>query len=293
MAEWEGKSKGTVTGYRIFIYLIKHVGLNAAYTLLIFVSFYYLLFSGNSTKAIYKYFRERHHQGRWQSLWNTYKNYFVFGQTLIDRVAITAGLRHKFTYEFDGIEHIHALAHEQSAGIMISAHVGNFEVASHFMDVFEKPIHLVTTDAEREAIKRFLESVMAKPTVQFIVVKEDLSHVFDMHQVLDDKGMICFTGDRFMPQSKTLTGTFLGQKALFPAGPFMLSAKMSTPVLFVYVMREKNRHYHLYARRATFKNRDAQSLLDAYTSSMEEILTKYPLQWFNYYDFWELTAAKK
>jgi predicted LPLAT superfamily acyltransferase len=291
MASWEGKSKGTVTGYRIFIYLIKHVGLRAAYGLLLFVSLYYLLFSWRSTQEVYRYLRLRHGFSRAKSVWNTYQNYYVFGQTLIDRIAITAGLRDRYTYEFDGIENIHELAREQSAGIMISAHVGNFEVASHFLDSFEKPIHLVTTDAEREAIKRFLDSVMAKPTIQFLVVKEDLSHVFEMHQVIADKGMICFTGDRFMPQSKTLTGRLLGKEAAFPAGPFLLSAKLSTPVLFVYVMREKNRHYHLYARKAQFKNRDAQSLLDAYTNSMEEILAKYPLQWFNYYDFWQTTKA--
>lgn len=286
MADWEGKSKGTVTGYKIFIFLIKNAGLNAAYALLAFVSLYYFFFNQKQTKIIYRYFREKHRQSVFQSLINTYRNNFVFGQTIIDKVAIAAGLEHKFTYEFDGIENIHQLAKDDSAGIMISAHVGNFEVAQHFMGDFDKKIHLVTTDEERAAIKSLLDNVMAKPKVNFIIVNEDLSHIFEINKVIEEKQMICFTGDRFFPNTKTLEAEFLGETAKFPAGTFLISSRLRTPVLFVYVMRERNRHYHLYARKAEFTNRDANSLLESYTKSIEKILEKYPLQWFNYYDFW-------
>ncbi|SMC35189.1 LpxL/LpxP family acyltransferase [Moheibacter sediminis] len=286
MAEWEGKSKGTVTGYKIFIFLIKNAGLNAAYALLAFVSFYYFIFNQKQTRIIYKYFREKHKQNVFQSLINTYRNNFVFGQTIVDKVAIAAGLENKFTYEFDGIENIHQLAKDDSAGILISAHVGNFEVAQHFMGEFDKKIHLVTTDEERAAIKSLLDNVMAKSKVEFIIVSEDLSHIFEINKIIEEKQMICFTGDRFFPNTKTLEAEFLGEKAKFPAGTFLISSRLRTPVLFVYVMRERNRHYHLYARKAEFTNRDANSLLEAYTKSIEKILEKYPLQWFNYYDFW-------
>lgn len=286
MAEWEGKSKGTVTGYKIFIFLINNAGLNAAYILLAFVSFYYFVFNRKQTRIVYNYFRKRHRQSAFQSLINTYRNNFVFGQTIVDKVAIAAGLEKKFTYEFDGIENIRQLAKDDSAGIMISAHVGNFELAQHFMGEFDKKIHLVTTDEEREAIKSLLDNVMAKPKVEFIIVNEDLSHIFEINKVIEEKQMICFTGDRFFPNTKTLEAKFLGENAKFPAGTFLISSRLKTPVLFVYVMRERNRHYHLYARKAEFINRDANSLLEAYTKSIEKILEKYPLQWFNYYDFW-------
>ena len=287
MAEWKGKSKGTVNGYKEFIFLIKNLGLNAAYSLLVFVSLYYYVSNAKQTKIIYSYFREKHHQSVFRSLISTYRNNFVFGQTLIDKVAIAAGLEHKFTYQFDGIDNIRQLAKDESAGIMISAHVGNFELAQHFMGEFEKKIHLVTTDEERAAIKSLLDNVMAKPRVEFIIVKNDMSHIFDIHKIIEQKQIICFTGDRFFPNTKTLEEKLLGESAQFPAGPFLLSSRLNTPVLFVYVMREPNRHYHLYARKAEFKNRDAESLLQSYTQSMEKMLAKYPLQWFNYYDFWK------
>lgn len=287
MAEWEGRSRGTVFGYKVFIFLIKHAGINVAYLLLVFVALYYVVRSSQQTKTIYRYFRRHRRDSVFRSLINTYLNYFVFGQTIIDKIAITAGLAKKYTYEFDGIDHIRQLAKDNSAGILISAHVGNFEVSQYFMGEFDKQIHLVTTDEEQRAIKSYLANIMAKPKTGFIVVRDDLSHVFEINRIIEEKGMICFTGDRFVDGAKTLTADFLGKPARFPAGPFLISSRLSTPVLFVYVMRERRKHYHLYARKAAFDHRDAKSLLQAYTQSIEHMLTKYPLQWFNYYDFWK------
>ena len=50
--------------------------------------------------------------------------------------------------------------------------------------------------------------------------------------------------------------------------------------------------YHLYTRKAEFKNRNAQDLLNQYTKSVEWILAKYPYQWFNYFDFWNIDKKK-
>ncbi|PKP14696.1 MAG: lipid A biosynthesis acyltransferase, partial [Bacteroidetes bacterium HGW-Bacteroidetes-23] len=57
--------------------------------------------------------------------------------------------------------------------------------------------------------------------------------------------------------------------------------------VFVYVMKENNLHYHLYAREAHAKYRDEKGLLKTYIESVESMLKKYPLQWFNYFDFWD------
>ena len=44
MSQWEGKSKGTVLGYRIFVFFIKNVGIKSAYVVLYFVATYYYIF---------------------------------------------------------------------------------------------------------------------------------------------------------------------------------------------------------------------------------------------------------
>ena len=289
--KWQGKSKGTVLGYKIFVFLIKHLGVRSAYFLLIFVAFYYFLLERKSNQVLYYYFRKRLGFSRLRTILALYQNYFVFGQTLIDKVAIFAQLQDKFTYEFDGVEHLYNLLEQPNkGGILISAHIGNFEVAEPFFREIDVnyQIHTVTTDMERSAIKEYLESITDKKyEAKFVYVKEDLSHIFEINDLLQKENIICFTGDRYFEGTKYLTGNLLGKQAKFPAGPFLIASRLGVPVIFVYVMKEKNLHYHLYARIAEAKHRDAQELLNAFTENMEQMLLKYPLQWFNYFDFWE------
>lgn len=288
MSEWDGKSKGTVLGYRIFVFLIKKAGVKAAYVLLYFVASYYFLFLKKSNKAISYYFRERLKYPVFKSKKMVFKSYYTFGQTIIDKISISAGMRNKFTYEFDGIEILKNLLAEKKGGVLISAHIGNFEIAEHFLgDIdIDFQINLVTTDLEHSAIKNYLESVTQKPTVKFIIIREDLSHIFEINAALSKNELVCFTGDRYFEGTKSLSEKILGEEASFPAGPFLIASRLKVPVVFVYVMKEPNLHYHLYAREAIVKHRDEKGLLKAYIESVESMLAKYPQQWFNYFDFW-------
>lgn len=289
MSQWDGKSRGTLLGYKIFVFFIKKAGIKTAYFVLYFVALYYFLTARKSNKAIFTYFRERHGYSYLKSKMAVYQSYLTFGKTLIDKVAINSGLRERFTYEFDGIETLKQILADKKGGILISAHIGNFEVAEKFFaDIdFDMQINLVTTDMERNVIKEYLESISEKSSIKYIIVRDDMSHIFEINAALSKNELICFTGDRYFDGSKTLEAEFFGKKAKFPMGTFLIASRLKVPVVFVYVMKEPNLHYHLYAREAEVKHRDVQALLETYVSSVEGILKKYPLQWFNFFDFWK------
>ncbi len=295
MAQWEGKSKGTVLGYKIFVFFIRKVGIRAAYGLLFFVASYYFIFLTKSNRAIFYYFRRRLGYSWWRAKRSVFWSYFTFGQTIIDKISIAAGMRNKFTYEFDGIDLLHQLLREKKGGVMISAHVGNFEIAEHFFGEIDLDfqINLVTTDLEHSAIKHYLESITKKSGIKFIIIKEDLGHIFEINAALARNELVCFTGDRYFEGVKYLEADLLGQAAKFPSGPFLIASRLKVPVVFVYVMKEPNLHYHLYARRAEVRHRDEKALLQAYVDSVEAIIGRYPLQWFNYFDFWGTLPPKE
>lgn len=294
-AEWQGKSRGTVLGYKIFVFFMKHLGLRAAYVILNFVALYFCFFSWYSTKCIFYYNKHRLKKSTIKSLVNIYSSYYVFGQTIIDKVAISSGLKHKFTFEFDGLNILRDTLKANKGGVLISAHVGNFEIAEHFLAEIDNnaTISLLTTDVEHTPIKEYIESVTQKSRINLIIIKEDLSHIFEINAALARNELVCITGDRYTEDTKFYEENLLGKEAKFPAGPYLLASRLNVPVLFVYVMKETRTYYHLYARQAEFKQRDAQALLKEYTESVTWILNKYPLQWFNYFNFWSDKNLKK
>ena len=88
-----------------------------------------------------------------------------------------------------------------------------------------------------------------------------------------------------------MTTDFLGEKARFPMGPFVLASRFKVPVSYVFAVKESNLHYHLFASK--IKNYDhldkevvMQEMLAEFSKEMLDKLNKYPEQWFNYYNFW-------
>lgn len=288
MANWHGKSRGTVLGLKIYVFFIRTFGLYFSYFVLIFVAAYFIIFSFSSTRSTYYLFRKRLNYSPLSAALNVYGSYFTFGKIQLDRIAIASGLRHKYTFEFDGIEHIKEVLQQKKGGILLTAHIGNFNLARHFFDNEHNPavVNLVMTDFEHRQIKNYLESVTGKSSLKTIVLRDDLSHIFKMKEALQRNELLVFAADRYMKGSKTFTHNFLGKEVQFPQGPFKLAVRNSIPVLFVNIMREKNFHYHFYARPGGVGLKTGKELLKLYLENLEIMVRKYPHQWYNYYDFW-------
>ena len=57
MADWEGKSRGNLLGYKIFYAVLKTLGLLPAYGLLFFISLYYLFFVRDARRYISEFYQ--------------------------------------------------------------------------------------------------------------------------------------------------------------------------------------------------------------------------------------------
>jgi predicted LPLAT superfamily acyltransferase len=293
MPQWQGKSKGTPLGYRIFVFIIRVLGVNIAYLVLRFVSFYYFVFSWNTTGHIYRYFRERHHYSVLKSIAKIYRNYYVFGQTLLDKVIVMAGIENKFTYDFDGEENLRDIVRGGKGGILLSGHVGNWEAAGHLLKRLNTRINVVMFDGEHQQIKEYLEHVTGGHKLNIIPIKQDMTHVYAMGEALQKNELICLHADRFMEGNKTKLVRLLGEDAQFPIGPFLLAASFRVPVSIVFAFKETKSHYHFFGSNILTRKDDESKdgfisrLTSTFVMDLEQKIKLYPEQWFNYYNFWQ------
>jgi predicted LPLAT superfamily acyltransferase len=298
MSSWQGQSRGNPLGYRIFVWVLRNFGVLPAYFLLRFVAFYFFLFSFRGSKIIYRLYRHRLGYGRLRSIGMIYGNYRLLGQSIIDKVVLMSGIKNKFTFHFDGEENLREIASLKRGGMLLSAHIGNWDVAGHLFTRLNTRIHIVLFDGEHEQIKKYLDSVTGEKAINIIVIKNDLSHIYQISDAFSNNELVCMHADRFLPGNKTLTASFLGEEARFPMGPFLLASKFKVPVSFVFAAKESNLHYHFFASSVKkyadgSKSVPMQEMLGDFVMEMEEKTRKYPLQWFNYYDFWEKEESSK
>ena len=292
--EWQGKSKGGFWGYRFFVFILRKFGISFTYFFIRIVAVYYLFFSFKSFKTSFFYFHNILKYKTIRSYRKIYLNYILLGEVLVDKMASLLGFDSLFTYQFDGEAQLKEIVDGNKGGILIGAHIGNWEIASHHLNRFKGKVHLLMLDAEQKKIKQLLSniSVHYPDNVNIIVVKDDFSHIYEVSKALQDKEIVCIHGDRFLKDSKTEKITFMGKIALFSTGPFILAAKFKVPVCYFYGMKENRKHYHLFAftskvDTAKYSNNLPIEMLLEYTSNLESIINKYPKQWFNYFHFWE------
>jgi predicted LPLAT superfamily acyltransferase len=292
MPQWQGKSKGNKLGYSIFVFVIKTLGVAPAYLLLRFVSIYYFLFSWTSTGHIYRYFKNHQRFSKFRSSLKVYSNYYVFGQTLLDKIIVMAGVENKFTYDYDGEGYLHDIVKGGKGGILLSAHVGNWEVAGHLLKRLDTRINVVMFDGEHQRIKQYMDEVTGGRNFNVIVIREDMSHVYAIGEALQKNELICLHADRFIGEGKTEVMTFLNGEAKFPTGPFVLSAAFHVPVSVVFAFKETDTHYHFYGTQpltrteGESRNEFVSRLMNRFVGELEEKIKRYPEQWFNYYNFW-------
>lgn len=138
MSTWKGKTRGGTFGYLFFIYLIKYLGITAAYLFLSLVVLYFIPFAPKATKSTWFYARHILKYNRIRSLKMLLLNYYRLGQILIDKVAIGNGKVNQYQFKFERYPEFLQLLNSEQGVIMIGAHVGNWEIGVPFFDDYGK-----------------------------------------------------------------------------------------------------------------------------------------------------------
>ena len=187
-AAWQGRSRGTPLGHRIFIFLIRRVGLWAAYTLLVPVSLYFVIAAREPGRAWLRYdgrVRPTDHSPRW---WVLFRAYHTFGKLIIDKAAVMAGLKDRFRTEHQAADTLQRILDAGRGGLLISAHVGNWQMASYMLKRYRGQVSVVMLDAEEQAIKQAHEEATQDKRYEVIALKDDMSHLFRIRGALAEVG---------------------------------------------------------------------------------------------------------
>ena len=289
--QWSGKSRGGRFGYQFFVYTIRLLGVRCAYCFLAFIVIYFIPFAPKATRAIWRYNRQRRGLGVFASIKELYCHYYVFGQTLIDKIAMRGGLAERYRYEFDNYTRFLEILNSGQGVVMIGAHIGCWEAGAGFFGTYGKKINIVMLDAEHQQIKDVLEeNANEQNNYNIIALNQNIiDAMLQMKVALNNGEYICFNGDRYIGADNTAEVEFMGSKALFPRGLFQIAAKCRVPVVFYYSMREPNCTYKFIFEEPQLERKiTPESLLEQYAKSLEKIVAKYPRQWFNFYDFWNI-----
>ncbi len=285
--KWDGKTKGSLLGYKFFVFCIRFFGLNVSYFFCYFVSFYFILFAKKQRDGLIQFYTVGLNYSSKKAKKSTFKNFYNFGQTLIDRIALQTNKRKFFKHTFNNETVLRKMNDDKKGGILLSGHVGNWENAGNLIsERITSTINIVMMDAEVEKIKDFLSQKTGGPKYKLIPIKDDMSHLILIHSALKRKEFVAIHADRVSENSKNISLNFLNHKADFPLGPFILAHKFKAPITFVYAAKANKFKYELYATPPINETKSPEDIAQKYVANLEEMVLKYPTQWFNFYNYY-------
>ena len=287
-----GQLRGGAGGIRFFITALRVLGLRLTYLLTVPVAVYFSFVSPD-VPATMDY--HRHIFGPvpwWKRRWLVFRHFLSFGRALIDRMAILAGNTHKFTYSFDGEEHLRSAVAEGRGVLILTAHIGNWEAAGQLLARLDVPINVTGFDNETTEIRSLLNR-SAKATFKLIPLTGSPTDAIPLVAAMRRGEVVAMLGDRTY-NSPSARIPFMGGQASFPIGAHVLAAIAGAPLVHVFSLREPGRHYHFFGFPAQRPQMPPHDQRDAYlrdcalhfARDLESVLRRDPLQWYNFYPFW-------
>jgi predicted LPLAT superfamily acyltransferase len=291
---WTGRSYGGVLGYAFFVQVLRLSGRAVAYLFLYPVVAFFLLRARDARVTSAKYLDRAIGPSTGFERWRrTYRQFLAIGQCLIDRVVLASKGPSAFEHTHEGNEHIQRIAAAGKGGILLTAHLGNWEVASGLLrGLYEVRIAIAVFEGEEERLKRYLERMSGPIKPRVITVGSDELSVLEILRSLREGWLVAISGDRLLDGRFTRV-PFLGEDAPFPVGPFILAAISGAPVIHTFALKQGPATYRFVAdppEHLAFASgrRDEQikEWVAAYARRLEQLVREYPYQWFNFYDFW-------
>jgi predicted LPLAT superfamily acyltransferase len=311
---WAARAeRGTAGALRLVLRLISLFGRRGAAVVVAPVALYFWATDKSARAASGAYFSrlastERGraafgHEPGWR---DGYHHIHAFAWALFDRVCVWADLGDvEVSHEGAGhFAHLPDLPAEQggnalgkSGALIVTAHVGSFDMMRAASMDKQVPVHVVMYGDNAETINGFLDAL--NPALQL-----DLIHVrpgstgaaLEIRAAITRGDFVAIMGDRIgLDPGGKKHASFLGAPAPFSPGPFELAAAIGCPVLMATTLRTGDGHYRVRSwpiypgGRVPRNEREqvVQQMIERYAEILESAVCEAPYQWFNFFDFWD------
>lgn len=287
---WAGTTYGNAWMHRWLIRMLRYIDIRVLYAFTAIFVIPVCMLINPSAGIIYRYFRRQHGYSPLKSALKTYQNHCQFSQVVIDKFAMYAGK--KFRMEIEGYEHFQQLAKEPESFIMLSSHVGNYEIAGYTLSSEQKTINALVFFGEKASVMDNRTKLFADTNTKMIAIRPDMGHLFEIDHALQNGEIVSMPADRLFGSQKKLQLPFLNGTAAFPYGPFCIATLRELNVIAVHVMKKSARTYRIYVTplcydREAPRQQQIHELAHQYVAEVQQMVEHYPTQWYNYFEFWK------
>jgi lauroyl/myristoyl acyltransferase len=206
-----------------------------------------------------------------------------------------------FTVEVEGLDLWRDLAGSGKGFILVTAHMGAWEMGSMLPGSREsRRVHVVREAETDPRAQEFIARLIQSRSGDFYTTHfaEDPQLGMTLLDVLRRGEIVALQGDRPRNGGRVVETTLFGRPFSLPVGPAALARAAEVPLVPVFVFREGRLRYRCVLRPpirvegGSPRQRATEEAMRRFADELEEAIRREPHQWFCFRRLWEPTAQE-
>jgi predicted LPLAT superfamily acyltransferase len=295
---WTGRTIGGAILFGTCVKLLPLAGLRGTWLVAWGIAAVFFALGGRHWFGTRQYWRRlRPRAGIGLHMILAYRQMASFGRILCDRML--AYLRPDL-YQITpiGLDGMRALRQQKKGCLLISAHVGNWEMSSYWLNTIAGNIgkvHVVMVRDDAEFVQRYGDERLRGTFTNVIDPRDGLGASLAINNALKDGDMVCMLADRVFGEQPAVTVKFMGGEVRMPLGPFQAAAVTGAPILVgflvktgfsSYVVQVDEPWYVQLPSRRGDRTAALQRAVQRWAKRLELQVRRNPMQWHNFYNYW-------
>jgi KDO2-lipid IV(A) lauroyltransferase len=219
-------------------------------------------------------------------------SYANLGRTSLEAALISALSREQVLAMFDGVEGADVLAQARARGkgvLLVSGHLGNWELAGAFVAASGVPIEAVARGMENPLFDRYITD--ARHSLGMTII-HDADAVRRVPRAMREGHAVAMLVDQGAAGLASSWVPFFGRLAKTPRGPAVFALRLAAPVVFATALRQPNGRYVMYYEEVPVqltgdREADVDRIVADYTSTLERWIRRAPEQYFWHHRRWK------
>lgn len=322
-SSWNSVNELSKSGFslKFTLFLVKIFPHSVLIALTKFVSFFYFIFCKNARnysrtyqQTLIEYCKnlpEAHKNTNLSNVPKTpaiYSHICSFAMTIVEKME---GWCHKkdtgkLAFNPDDTESFRKNFTSKKGCVIFVSHLGNVELirsivtSGHFDMPPDIPMAIIMDQHVTKKFNSMMKNLNSNSNQKIISTDDIGIETIDiLQETIEQGGLVIIAGDRISANSpgRKITLSFLGKKADFPYGPFLIASLLKAPTYFVFSLRKKQLgpdptySMNIVESKTDFdvsrKERETKimELAGNYVYNLEKFCIENPVQWYNFYSY--------
>jgi len=193
----------------------------------------------------------------------------------------------------DGLDLFEKQRAEGRGAIVLTGHVGNWEIGGAAVAASGIPIDVVVRLMGNPIFDEYLTETRARLGMTVVRDRDAVRHTA---RALRDGHVMAFLIDQSGLHIASSFVSFFGRPAKTPRGPAVLALRLNVPIFFGVSIRQSDGRYHVSIREIVTEHtgdtdRDVDAILNAYSRLLEQYVRASPEQYFWQHRRWKRQPA--